>query len=207
MFDSSSNKLSLVETYIEETPTKYKNSGYTHAFSCGPDKLYGEDVARQTFINMISLAEKSIFITTPYLIIDNALTSAIKTSAKKGIDVRIVLPGTPDKKIVYGMTKSTAFDLKKSGVKIYFYKPGFIHAKQILIDEEFAFVGTVNLDYRSLSHHFENGILTYKSKAIPSLRKDFKELFKVSELANDSFKINKFTRVVNALLSVFRPLL
>ncbi len=206
-FDSSTKKLSVLKNYYKPAVKESKGKGYVHPFSCGPEKLYRHDVARQNLINMISVASKSVFITTPYLIIDSSLSSALSSASLKGIDVRIVIPKIPDKKIVYGMTKSTAEQLRKHGVKIYFYTPGFIHAKQVLIDGEFAFVGTINLDYRSLAHHYENGVVTYKTKAVRSIKKDFSNLFKVSLLADGkNSRVNKFTRLINTFLSVFRPL-
>jgi cardiolipin synthase len=121
-----------------------------------------------------------------------------------------VLPGDmyDPKKIIYGVSKSTAQYLREKGVKIYFYSKGFIHSKTVLIDGEFAFVGTINLDYRSLSHHFENGVVTYKTTAVKGIKKDFENIFSVSEIATEkNCKVNKFTRLINAFLAAFRPLL
>ena len=207
-FDLSSKQCSVYKNYAKLNNKPDKIQGYVHPFSCGPMGLYSTDVARQNLINMISVAEKSVYITTPYLIIDTALTSAITSSALKGVDVRIILPKIPDKKIIYGVSKSTAQYLREKGVKIYFYSKGFIHSKTVLIDGEFAFVGTINLDYRSLSHHFENGVVTYKTTAVKDVKKDFENVFSVSEIATEkNCKVNKFTRLINAFLAAFRPLL
>ena len=104
---------------------------------------------------MLSSATDYVYMTTPYLIIDNELCGAIENAALRGVDVRIIVPHIPDKKIVFQMTKSFYHRLMKAGVRIYEYEPGFIHAKSYVSDGKYAMIGTINLDYRSLVHHFE----------------------------------------------------
>lgn len=181
--------------------------GYAHPFGSGPGTYYEEFLAENTFINMINIAKKSIYITTPYLIIDYALTSSLRNASLRGVDVRIVTPHIPDKKIVFGMTRSSYNYLRKAGVKIIEFTPGFIHSKQVLIDDVFAFVGTINMDYRSFVHHYECGVVLYKTSAIADIRKDFDNLFKVGLMVTDkNIKISKITHATNTMLSIFRPL-
>ncbi len=107
----------------------------------------------------------------------DALTLAIK----RGVDVRIVIPGIPDKKIVYTVTESYARDLIQEGVKVYKYRKGFLHSKMFISDDIESVVGTINLDYRSLFLHFECGLYLYKCDCIKDIKEDFESLFKSSD--------------------------
>lgn len=121
---------------------------------------------------MILKIRKVLQINITYLIIDNDLCQSIENAALRGVDVRIIVPHIPDKKLVFGMTKSFYHRLMAAGVTIYEYEPGFIHAKSYLADDEYAMIGTINLDYRSLVHHFENGVWMYKCECINALKSD-----------------------------------
>ncbi len=105
---------------------------------------------------MLNQAKRYVYMTTPYLIIDSELLDALEHAAMRGIDIRIITPHIPDKKLVFKMTRSHYARLMNAGIKIYEYESGFVHAKTYLADDETAIVGTVNMDYRSLVHHFEN---------------------------------------------------
>ena len=98
---------------------------------------------------------------------------AIENTAIRGVDVRIIIPHIPDKKMIFGMTKSVCYQLAQSGVKIYEYTPGFIHAKSYISDDECAIIGTMNLDYRSLAHNFENGVWIYNDDVVLDMKQDF----------------------------------
>jgi cardiolipin synthase len=126
---------------------------------------------------MMGRAKKRIYITTPYLILDNEMVIAFSNAAKQGIDVRIVTPGIPDKKMVFQVTRSYFRRLIEAGVKIYEYIPGFIHQKVFLADDDFLTIGTINLDFRSLYLHFENGVWLYKSAIIQDVSADFDEIW------------------------------
>ena len=115
---------------------------------------------------MINNAKKSIDITTPYLLTDFSITNALIAASAKGIKVRILFPGKPDKKLVWSFGKQTALELTKHGIEVYSYTPGFNHAKSFLVDDQIAYVGTTNLDYRSLLHHYECGTIIYNSNTI-----------------------------------------
>ena len=128
-------------------------------------------------------------------------------AAARGVDVRIVVPGVPDKKAIYRVTRANYPSLMKAGVKIYEYTPGFLHAKSIVCDDEYAVVGTVNLDYRSLYFHFENAVYFTEKTAVESIRRDAEETFAVSKLCTpENTKRTAFGRVVDSLLRIFETL-
>ena len=157
---------------------------------------------------MLSTATRYVYMTTPYLIIDNELCRSIENAALRGVDVRIILPRVPDKKLVSGMTKSFYHRLIKSGVRIYEYEPGFIHAKSYIVDDDYAMIGTVNLDYRSLVHHFENGVWMYKCDCISDLKSDIDDtLAKSIEVSPDMLKTGAITRIVRSVVRIFAPML
>ena len=171
--------------------------------------LDDETVGENVYLNMIGSARKYLYIFTPYLVTDNEMHTALKLAAKRGVDVRIVTPGTPDKKTVYWLTQSNYQSLIEAGVKIYQYTPGFIHSKCVLCDDETAVVGTINFDYRSFYHHFECGVFLYRTAMLKDLRKDMEETFAVSENITLEWCKKKFvkTNVIGPFLKLFSPLL
>lgn len=178
-------------------------------FGDGPDPIYKEKVGKTVYLNIINSAKEYIYITTPYLICDYELLNALAISAKKGVDVRIITPHIPDKKMVFDCTRSNYPFLMESGVKIYEYTAGFIHAKNFLADDKFAVVGTINMDYRSLVHHFECGVFMYKTDSIMELKDDFNNLFKsqVTHIDEFSAKLNTAQLLGVKLIKAFFPLL
>ena len=156
------------------------------------------------------MVDKKYFYTfTPYLVTDNEMCTALKLAAKRGVDVRIVTPGIPDKKSIYWLTQSNYQNLIESGVKIYQYTPGFIHSKCVLCDDEIAAVGTINFDYRSFYHHFECGVFLYCADAVMELKKDMEDTFAVSEEITMEWCKKKFMKmnVIGPVLKLFSPLL
>ena len=207
-YSMNANLIIDPDLYINENPIKYENEGYINIFGDGPKPFYDQQVGENNFLNMITSAKKYVYITTPYLIIDNNVTTALKLAAEKGVDVRIITPHIPDKKMVFAMTRSNYKYLRESGVKIYEYTPGFIHAKTAICDDEIAFVGTINLDYRSLTHHFECGAMLVKVPCIEDIKKDFAHIFDVSMLVDDNnVKINWFRKLLAKFLKIFDVLL
>ena len=183
-----------------------KVKGFVQPYDDNP--LDEERVSETVCLNLINKAKKNIYITTPYLIIDNELENALCIAAKSGIDVRIITPGIPDKKIVNEVTKAYYNNLLESGVKIYEYSKGFIHAKTFLVDDEIATIGTVNLDYRSLYLHFECGVLMFQTEAIKYIKKDLEETIKISKEINlNDTKVSLFTNLKRAILKLFAPLM
>ncbi len=148
---------------------------------------------------------------TPYLILDDTLETALRFAGERGIDVKLILPGIPDKKYAYALAKRHYKNLLKSGVKIYEYTPGFVHAKVCSSDDKKAVVGTINWDFRSLYHHFECATLMYNVPCITDIEKDFDEtLAKCREITLDSIKKDWKYRVyvvMGAILKLFAPLM
>lgn len=182
--------------------------GFVIPFGDGPAPLYRRRVGKSVIQNMLSYATRYMYMTTPYLIIDNDLCTAIENAALRGVDVKIIVPHIPDKKLVFGMTRSYYARLMRAGVEIYEYSPGFIHAKSYLADDTSAMIGTINLDYRSLVHHFENGVWLYQVPAINDLKKDIEEtLGKCRRVSDAELTPNIFVRFFRAVVRIFAPLL
>ena len=159
-------------------------------------------------MNLLKYATKKIYFSTPYLIISDEMNRELCMAAKRGIDVRIITPGIPDKKLVYKITRSYYAPLAAAGVRIYEYTPGFIHAKQCVCDDELAVIGTINLDYRSLYLHFENGVLMYKTKVVSDMAADFENTFSVCEEVTDRYKGGRsmVLRIGQCMLRLLAPL-
>lgn len=144
---------------------------------------------------------------TPYLIIDTDMTNALIRAAKRGVDVKIIVPGIPDKKIVYTQTSSFFELLSNGGVKIYKFTKGFVHSKVYVSDDKRAVVGTINMDYRSLYLHFENGIYMENVKEIKDVKKDMDETLKDCKKLNDKdIKSSIFKSIWQSILRLFAPL-
>lgn len=175
----------------------------------GDNPLEGERVAENVYLNLIYSAKKSLYVTTPYLIITDEMTNALTLAAKRGVDVRIVTPGIPDKKTVYAVTRSYYAGLAGQGVRIYEYTPGFLHAKQMLCDGKTASIGTSNLDYRSLYLHFENNVLLYGGEAVEQMAADFEELFSQCREVTQNYRTGRSAglRLWQYILRLFAPLM
>ena len=183
-----------------------ENDGFVVPYGDSP--LDDESVGENVYLNMINQAHDYLYITTPYLILDDNLQTALINASKRGVDVRIITPGIPDKKIVFRVTRSYYQTLMKHGIRIYEYTPGFIHAKNFLVDDKCATVGTINLDYRSLYLHFENGIYIYKSKILKDIKEDFLKTEEVChEVTLEEVITGKFMGWFEAILRVIAPLL
>lgn len=192
--------------YKYEFSKKYKENGYVVPYGESPldDNVTGEDI----YLNIINQAEKYVYIYTPYLIIDTDMINSLILAARRGVDVRIVVPGIPDKRLVYELTSSYFYTLIKGGVKIYTYSKGFVHSKVFLSDDKIATVGTINLDYRSLYLHFECGIYMYDTSVTKDIKKDFEESFEEShEVSLKESKVGLFKGLWQAILRLFAPLM
>lgn len=173
----------------------------------GDDPLDDENVGEDTYIEIINQAKDYVYIITPYLILDDEMKRALTMAAKRGVDVRIVTPGIPDKKIVFRLTRANYLPLLKSGVKIYEYTPGFVHAKSFVSDDNVGVVGTINLDYRSLYLHFECGVWMYKVPALVDLKKDtLKTIGKSHRVYEEDVHTKGIGRLFDGLLRVMAPL-
>lgn len=208
LFDLTAKSVSDYNRFLGREYEIFDDGGYIHPFGDGPRPYYTELVGENNFINMINAAKNYVYITTPYLIMDYNLTSAIKNAAFRGVDVRIITPHVPDKKVIFNITRSKFPALMKAGVKIYEYTPGFMHAKSVLVDGEYAFVGTINFDYRSLVHHFECGADMYKTPCIADIKSDLERCINLSlEITPENYKQNRAVRIINSLLAVLTPML
>jgi len=193
--------------YFQPTPEHSGASGYIQPLSSGPGR--DDHLIQSAFINLISSAKRYVYITTPYLILDNEIQTALVHAALSGIDVRIVIPHKPDKRTVYLATKSFVPVLIKAGVKVYTYTPGFIHAKMMIVDDERAFIGSCNMDYRSFYLHYECGALLYNTDSIHDMKADFTETLKTShELTHDEVEnVTVFTRLARSILRLMAPMM
>lgn len=163
-------------------------------------------VGQAVFLNLISQAKRYIHITSPYLILDTASQTALCQAAKSGIQVQIITPNIPDKKLVFQVTRGFYPLLQESGVEIYQFTSGFIHGKTVVVDDVFATVGTVNLDFRSLFLHFENGVWLWQSETIAEIEQDFQHTLLESTLQERQSE-SSCSKLVSSILRIFSPLM
>ena len=175
----------------------------------GDNPLSEERTAENVYLNLISSAQKSLYFMTPYLIITDEMNRALGLAAKRGVDVRIITPGIPDKKTVFAMTRSYYAGLASQGVRIFEYTPGFCHAKQCLCDGKLASIGTSNLDYRSLYLHFENDVLLCDCQAVKQMHDDFEAVFpQCTEMTQEYARGKKMIlRTWECILRLFAPMI
>lgn len=186
----------------------YQTNNYLIPFGDGPRPIYEKNVGKIAIMNLLNHATRYAYITTPYLIVDNELLRCIENASLRGVDVRIIIPHIPDKKMVFELTRSSAEILSKSNVLVYEYTPGFIHAKSYITDDKAGIIGTINLDYRSLTHHFENGVWFYDRELVKEMKGDFLEMCDNSLLINgQKRKINIFKKIIRIILKLIAPLL
>lgn len=166
------------------------------------------DVSLGMHLNLVNRALNYVYIDTPYLILNNDMQIALCMAAQSGVDIRILVPGKPDKYLAYSMTRHNYGPLLKKGVRIYEYTPGFNHTKNIVSDDRIGVVGTVNTDYRSYYLHFEDGILVYDSKVIDEMKQSFLNALEEShEVTLEEYnKTNVFLKIWRGLLNLFAPL-
>lgn len=190
--------------YMKEEPD---SDGIVQPYCDNP--LDGESVGETVYLNLINKAEKYVYITTPYLIIDNEMVTAITAAAKSGVDVRIITPYIPDKWYVHTVSRSYYNILVEAGVKIYEYTPGFIHAKSFVVDDKYAVVGTINMDYRSLQLHYECAVWMYGCRCIENIKNDFVNTMRISSEVEleEIKKIKWWQKLGRALLRAFSPML
>lgn len=199
------------DRYAEFIPDSFEecgsaDDGYVLSFSDSP--LDNESVGESVYTDMLYQAKDYIYITTPYLAIDSELQTALCMAAKRGVDVRMITPGIPDKKLVYRLTRSYYPTLLRAGVKIYEYTPGFIHAKSFVCDDKLCVVGTINMDYRSLYLHFECGTLMYNNPEIKQVKKDDLETMeKCRKVELSDMKTNFLGELFDSFLRSIAPLL
>ena len=184
-----------------------KEDGFIQPFGDVP--FDNEETARNVYLQMISQAKKTIYLSTPYFVPDAELLNALLVASKSGVEVKIITPGIPDKKLVYAATRSYYSTLAFDGIKVYEYTPGFNHTKMMVVDGEMALTGTINFDYRSLYLHFENGVFISNNSKVSELQSDLEEMVSVStEIDYEKYmKPNFFKKIYWSILKIFAPLL
>lgn len=202
--ESSKDELDALQPDYNNDQLEY--SGFVQPFADSPTDTM--NIGEHVLIKLIHAAEKSVWIYTPYLILDENLETALILAAQSGIDVRIVTPKIWDKYLVHITTRSYYSDLMDAGVKIYEYTKGFMHAKTILVDEDVAEVGTINFDYRSLYLHFENAVVIYGTDAVRKIKQDMTETIHLSERIQYTDVNQTFlAKIVRSILRLFAPLM
>lgn len=208
MWNVSEKKIASKEfQYVYINPSNVRMKGYVVPY--GDNPMDNHKVGELVYMDLLNRAHRYVHIMTPYLILDAEMETAIKFAAQRGVEVSIILPGVPDKKIPYALAKTHYMELLEAGVHIYEYQPGFVHAKVFVVDDIEAVVGTINLDYRSLYHHFECAVYMYGTNCISDIEIDFvrtkKECRKV-DITNIWDGYQKL-KPIGALSKVIAPLL
>ena len=200
-------KTQIYEPWLELPDQMIESQGYVMPYGDSP--LDREQVGKMVYIHILNQATDYVYIMTPYLILDNETLTALTFAAKRGVDVRLVLPHIPDKKYAFVLARSHYAELFDAGVKIYEYTPGFVHGKVFLSDDRHAVVGTVNLDYRSLYHHFECAAYLYQVPVLQEIKADFEDTFNKSHpITREDIKNQSLlTRLTGRILKLIAPLL
>ena len=167
-----------------------------------------EPMAETVYLNILAQAQRYVYIYTPYLAVGEEMLDALKNAAKRGVDIRLVLPGIPDKKLVFRLSRSYYLPLLRAGVRIYEYTPGFLHAKCWVSDDVTAVVGSINMDYRSLFLHFECGVLLQKNSQVAVLRDDVRAtLPQCREIQVTECRTSLPGTVLDSVLRLLSPLM
>lgn len=193
--------------YLNQPQPPCKAGGWVQPFGDCP--LDTDRVGERVYMSILERAERYVHIMSPYLILDGEMETALRFAAERGVDVSLILPGIPDKKTPYSLAKTHYAALLDSGVRIYEYTPGFVHAKVFVSDDREAVVGTINLDYRSLYHHFECGTWMYKTSCIQKIAADFEATrAKCRPVTRETLRQEKLSlRLTGFLLKAFAPLM
>ena len=193
--------------FVTAPVPEQKAAGFVMPYSDSP--LDNDRVGEQVYIDLLNRAKKYVHIMTPYLILDQQMENALCYAARRGVDVRIILPGIPDKKTAYDLAKTHFAALNAAGVKLYTYTPGFVHAKSFVVDDTEAVVGTINLDYRSLYHHFECAVYMHGVDAIADIEGDFHATQRqCRRVTRESIKAEKWhVKLAGFVLKTIAPLL
>ena len=193
--------------YLVQHPYQAQQTGYIQPYADCP--LDGIQVGEDVYISIVNKADRYCWFMTPYLIITDEMTHALSLAAKRGVDVRIITPGIPDKKLIYSITRSFYHNLVQDGVRIYEWTPGFCHAKMSVADDCMATCGTINLDYRSLYHHFENGCFMADCDAVLDIRRDMEQTLEQCREVTEKYKSGRSAtlRLGQLFLRLFAELL
>lgn len=195
-----------IEKFLPLVFPTIQKEGFVQPFNDTP--IDRENVCEHVYMRIIENAQNYLYIITPYLMVDSDMLSTLKIAAKSGVDVRIITPNIPDKKLVHFTTRSYYRELIETGVRIYEYTDGFVHAKTFLSDDTVATVGTANLDFRSLYFHFECGTCLYRTDSIADIKADFLQtLERCHMITEKDYKKNIVVRFFQSICRVFAPLM
>lgn len=206
LWELSNGREYNIEKYLLENDS-VESKAFVQPYDDSPND--SETVGENVYVDILNQAKDYCYIMTPYLIPSDRVINAIKFAGKRGVDVRLMMPGRPDKKIPFCMSRSYYQTLIESGVKIYEYNPGFLHSKSFVSDDKTSVVGTVNLDFRSLHLHYENGVLVYDEDFALTLKKDFIDTQRLcQEITISSYKdLSIFYRLAGKMLRILAPLM
>ena len=195
------------QSYMDIPMPPIEGAGFVMPYGDCP--VDDDKVGEHVYMDLLNRAHGYLHMTSPYLILDGDLEDALKFAAKRGVDVKMILPGIPDKNIPFALAYTHYAALMECGIQIYEYTPGFVHAKVFVADDREAVVGTINLDYRSLYHHFECATYMTGVRCIPDIEADFRETeTKCRTVTPDSVKHEKFSRKASGfLMKAIAPLL
>ncbi|MDE5907653.1 MAG: cardiolipin synthase [Lachnospiraceae bacterium] len=190
-------------------PVSPKEEARGFVIPYGDCPLDNDKLGERVYMDILNRSLKYVHIMSPYLILDGEMETALKFAAERGVEVILILPGIPDKKIPYALAKTHYASLLDSGVKIFEYTPGFVHAKVFVSDAKEAVVGTINLDYRSLYHHFECATYLYGTDCIPEIEEDFQStLAKCRQVSMETVRREKwFVKLTGRLMKAIAPLM
>lgn len=173
-----------------------------------PQPLYRTRVGENVLLNLINQAKDYIYITTPYLIIDYELMDALRNAAIRGVRVVLITPHIPDKKLVFLMTRSNYMPLLDAGVQIYEYTAGFVHMKTLVSDDRYGMSGTINMDYRSLMHHYEDAVWMYRTEIIPDMKSDMEQTISASmRIEKENLHLPLWQKLLKSVVQLFAPLM
>ncbi|MGT2957719.1 cardiolipin synthase [Streptococcus bovimastitidis] len=204
---SITEKEFIIKPYLKEHNNLISSDGFLIPYGDSP--LDTDKIGENVYIDILNHAKEYVYIMTPYLILDSEMEHAIRFAAERGVDIRIIMPGKPDKAIPYALAKTYYKSLMDSGVKIYEYQPGFVHSKLFVSDGIKAVVGSINLDYRSLYHHFECATYLYRVSTIADMLKDYQETESKSQLVTYQALKERpwYQKLIGLLVKTIAPLL
>ncbi len=207
MWDSDMPEYEDFTPFLNRYDKNIRCNGCVIPYSESP--MNDHQIAERVYTDILYNAKEYVYIMTPYLILDDELTAALRFAAERGVNVRIVMPGIPDKKAIWFLGKNYYRLLLDAGVKIFEYTPGFVHSKVFLSDNIKAVVGTINLDYRSLYHHFECAVYLCGTSCIKDIQSDFSEVFSLSkEITTDDIRnVSFIKKLIGAVMRLIAPLL
>lgn len=199
-------KPSEYDKYLHRCVTE-NTEGFVIPYGDGPNRK--ENVAEKVYLDILNTAQKYVHIMTPYFIVDSTFLMMLKYAAQRGVEVKLILPHIPDKKYAFAIARTYYPSLLAAGVQVYEYTPGFVHAKIFTSDDCKAVVGTINLDYRSLYHHFECAAYFYKNAVVSDVEADFRETLKVCQQVTPEYykSIPVVSRIFGHLCNLIAPLM